>query len=182
MYRKALVALTVLALGVGATQAEVYNYDPDGVPPPPVLGAGWTYDQIDSAFVNSIDSPYVYNNLAAPAIFRITDYHVVGELYYVYDFGGLILTTEFNGAQAPLAGTVGDPFGKAGWESAAYSHGEVLLAAGSHHLTVQGDGPNTFPAGLYTRLDPAPIPEPSTLIILSVLGATGILVWRRRSR
>ena len=86
---KRLLAICLVAIVVNIASA---NYDPEGIPPAPVLDAGWFYDQINQAFVDSIDSPYIYN-LTNPAYFRITDDFVVGDTFYVRDFGILILTT-----------------------------------------------------------------------------------------
>ena len=68
------------------------------------LGRSWTqvgtYDDITEAFVDSTESPYTYD-LAGCAYFRITDDFIVGDTFYVYDFGSLILTTTADYAGAP---------------------------------------------------------------------------------
>ncbi|HNS19909.1 MAG TPA: hypothetical protein PKH24_05390 [Sedimentisphaerales bacterium] len=163
---KKLLALCFVAMMVGTASAA------------PVLDAGWDYDQISASFVDSSGSPYVYD-LAAPAYFRITDQYVVGDTYYVYDFGTLILTT--------TASYVGDPTGfsgdgEDGWVSSLYSGGEVLLVSGAHSLTVQGDGAGGVPAGFYTQLTSAvpSVPVPGA-VLLGTLG-TGLVGWLRRRR
>lgn len=146
----------------------------------PVLDAGWSYDQVNLSFTDSIYSPYVFS-LTSPACFRITDAFVVGDNYSVYDFGSLILTTS-----APYAGMptgFGDP-GESEWLNPSYSGGEILLAIGSHELTIQGDGGAGFSAaGFYTQLTSAPcpaVPAPGA-ILLGSLGA-GLVNWLRRKR
>ncbi len=52
----------------------------------PVLDAGWAVDGVISAFTDSVGSPYVFA-LTDPAFFRITDCCVVGDQYFVSDFG-----------------------------------------------------------------------------------------------
>jgi len=149
----------------------------------PVLDGGWVDDLITAANADSVSSPYVFN-LPNPAIFRITDAFIVGDQYKVFDFGGLILTTALNtpAVRTPFGD---DPFADAAWVSASYQHGEVLLAAGPHQLTVQGDGVGGLPAGFFVRLDSdtSVIPEPGSMLLLS-LGAAGLAGygWRRRQR
>ena len=150
------------------------NYDPQGTPPAPVLDAGWSYDQINTALVDSIDSPYVYN-LTSPAYFRITDDFVVGDIYYVRDFGSLILTTTIPYAGVPTG--FPDP-GESAWQNPAYSGGEVLLVAGAHSLTIQGDGVGGIPAGFYTQL--TTIPAPGAILLGSI--GVGLVGWLKRRK
>ncbi|MGX2040786.1 PEP-CTERM sorting domain-containing protein [Methylocaldum sp. MU1018] len=154
----------LLIFQIGSAQATPLNYDPSTPAPAPVLNAGWSYDQINAANVDSLDSPYVYN-LSTPAIFRITDEFIVGDQHFVFDFGVQILQTALDGAHAPLF-PVGDPLGQAGWTSPLYQHGQVLLAAGAHQLTVQGNGAGGLPAGFYTRIDT--VPEPGSLALMGM--------------
>jgi len=142
----------------------------------PVLDGGWASDQINGAFIDSQDSPYVYS-LTGPAYFRVTDDYVDGDTYYVRDFGTLILTTTLSYAGAPT-GFVGG--GEPAWVSPMYSGGEVLLAPGAHSLTLQGDGVAGIPAGFWTQLTSAPIPAPGALL----LGGLGVSLvsWLRRRR
>ena len=172
--------MTVAAGSASSINNTVNTSASDAVP---VLNGGWVFDQVDAVMAPSESSPYVFT-LANPAFFRITDQFVPGDVYDVFDSGTLILVTTFNGAQSPLS-PVGDPVGEMGWESALYSHGQVLLAAGAHSITVEDTtGAFGIPAGFYTRLDSAPIntPEPAALVLLGIgltgLGAFGL---RRKS-
>ena len=174
---KKLIVMCAIIIGVaGLVSTASANFDPEGTPPAPVLDAGWFYDQINAAFVDSIDSPYIFS-LATPAYFRITDDFIVGDTYYVRDFGVLILTTS-----APYAGVpTGFPNpGESAWQNPAYSGGEILLAVGPHSLTVQGNGQGGTPAGFYTQLTSTVIPAPGA-ILLGSIGA-GVVSWLRRRR
>jgi hypothetical protein len=147
----------------------------------PILDAGWEFDAtlgasdvVLAAATDSVGSPYNYV-LAAPAVFRITDQFVVGDIWSVFDFGALILTTSFVGFPA---GFGDNAVADAGWTSPFFSSGEVLLAAGNHQLTVQGDGEGGLPARFFTRIDS--VPEP-TMGMLLVLGAVALAARRRRT-
>lgn len=145
----------------------------------PVLDAGWSYDEIDLAFTDSQQSPYTYD-LEGCAYFRITDAFNVGDTFYVYDFGSLILTTSAPYAGAPTG--FGD-WGESAWQDSSYSGGEILLAPGAHSLTIQGDGVGGLSAGFYTQLTSAScpaVPAPGA-ILLGSLGA-GLVNWLRRKR
>ena len=168
--------MTALLLGRAASGTTL-NYDPNLPAPAPVLNAGWSYDQVNAANQDSLDSPYVYN-LAAPAMFRITDQFLPGDVYSVYDFGVLILTTAFNGAQVSVS-PIGDPLGDSGWTRATLSHGAVLLAAGAHDLTVQGNnGAHALPAGFFDRIDS--VPDGGTTALMLGGACLGVTLLRRR--
>ena len=153
------------------------NFDPDATPPAPVLDAGWSYDGVYDAFIDSVDSPYIFD-LTSPAYFRITDDFIVGDIYYVSDFGTPILITS-----VPYAGTptgFPDP-GESAWQNPEYSGGQVLLLAGPHQLTVQGDGAGGIPAGFYTQLTSAStIPAPGAILLGGI--GLGLIGWLRRRR
>jgi hypothetical protein len=169
---KRLLAICLVAIVVNIASAN--NYDPAGIAPQPVLDAGWSYDLINQAFADSVDSPYNYN-LTTPAYFRITDDFVVGDTYYVRDYGTLILTTS-----APYPGVptgFPDP-GETAWQDPSYSGGEVILGVGLHQLTIQGNGAGGVPAGLYTQL--TTIPAPGAILLVGV--GVGLVGWLRRRR
>jgi len=162
------IAGGVLALAAGPALADV------------ILDGGWLRDQIRAPFVNSDGSPYFTTfALTDSAWFRVTDDFIVGDTYFVYDFGGLILTTAFGPPPSNPLGFPGDAFpdlgADAAWANAAYSHGEVLLAPGAHLITIQGDGAGGVPAGFALRADTA-VPEPSTLALMG-LGGAGLVGW-----
>jgi hypothetical protein len=168
-----LIALLLVALPA-ALAGPVGNYDPFLPAPAPILNAGWVSDVIFGIGTPSGDSPYLYN-LAAPAIFTITDDFIMGDVYTVTDNLVVILVTGNWGAMPPFGGPGPDPFG---WVTAGYAKGQVLLGAGAHSLSVSGNGAGGVPAGFYTRIDSA-VPEPSTLALWSV-GLGALCFLRRR--
>ncbi len=144
----------------------------------PVLNGGWEVDanidasdRVLAANADNEDGAYIYS-LARPAVFRITDAFVAGDVWNVYDFGSLILTTAF---VAFPAGFGDNAPADAAWTDAAYSSGEVFLTARSHSITVQGDGAGGMPARFFVRMD---APEPGTVALLC-FGLAGILASRR---
>lgn len=146
----------------------------------PILDAGWLVDpaigasdRVLAANINNEKGAYAYN-LTSAAMFRITDQFIVGDIWKVFDSNVLILTSSFVG----FAGGFGDDAtADAGWTSNAYSSGEVLLSAGAHSITVQGDGAGGIPARFYVRIDS--VPEPTTLALIG-LGLAGIAYSRKR--
>jgi hypothetical protein len=176
--RKNILLLTAMMLAFATlASADTLNHNPSLTPPAPILNGGWAYDQVNQAFVPSIDSPYLYN-LAAVALFTITDDFVMGDVYQVFDFGALILTTLQAGAMPPFG--AGDPWG---WTHAGYMKGQVLLAPGPHFLVVMGNGAGGLPAGFFTRIDS--VPEPSSILLLAggiVGSALAALAVSRRKR
>jgi len=160
-----------LALVAGTVASQALNYDPSLPAPAPVLDAGFASDVIFGSGVDSADSPYVYSPLPTAATFTITDDFIVGDTYKVYDFGTLILTTSVSGGGQPYGGVGG----------AAYSWGSVLLSAGAHSLTVQGDGVGGLPAGFYTRLDTArATPDAGSFALVGGVVWAGLLGLRRK--
>ncbi len=142
----------------------------------PVLDAGWYSDQIDGRFIDSEFSPYELT-LSVPAIFSITDAYVVGDTYFVYDFGSLILTTAVGtGVAFPPSDATAD----AAWTSGLFSIGSVDLASGAHEITVQGDGIGGIPAGFFVRIDSANVPDGGATLILISLGLMAVVAVRRR--
>jgi hypothetical protein len=154
----------------------------------PVLDSGWYEDTLSAVATDSDASPYVFS-LAAPAYFRITDAYIPGDVYTVYNFGSLILATAFNGAQ-PALNPLTDPVGDAAWvnidastsDPENYSHGEILLDAGSYSITVQGDGTGGIPAGFFDRLDSQSpiIPDGGATALLLASAVVGMGCFARR--
>jgi hypothetical protein len=141
--------------------------------PPPVLAAGWSYDQINAAGPPSVDSPYVYN-YPFPTVFRITDDFLPGDVYTVLDFGLPIMATAF-GVGAPLPPPPGP--GDAPWYNPQYSKATAALLPGPHSLSVTGNGAGGLPAGFWVRLDY--VPEPGAYALVAGLGLVAFTAYRR---
>jgi hypothetical protein len=164
-----ILALVSL-LGLGMTQSAKAT---------PVLGAGFSGDTIFARFADSAGSPYAIN-FAFATTFSITDAFIVGDIYTVYDFGTLILTTSVMGPGAPF-GTPGDPTGEAAWENGAFGRGSILLAPGAHLLTFQGNCGGGCPAEFFTRIDAA-VPDAGSTLPLLGFALAGVAVLRRKLR
>ena len=117
--------------------------------------------------------------MAGAADFSITDAYIVGDTFKVYDFGTLILTTVV-GAGVAFA-IPSDSYADSAWASGSYGIGTVTLGAGSHQITVQGDGAGGLPAGFFDRLDTSKsVPDSSATFGLISLGLVAIVAARKR--
>jgi hypothetical protein len=141
----------------------------------PILGGGWSIDQVNAVNTNSVGSPYAFS-LPASVYFRITDELVVGDVYKVYEGASLILTTTFF---SNPTGFGDDPTADAAWMSSSYSHGVIVLAPGLHNLSVQGNGVGGLPAHFFTRLDAVPEPASMLLFCLGLVGLAGYSTRRK---
>jgi len=152
------------------------NYE-DGHNTVPTLDGGWVYDQINAAYTDSVSSSYDFT-LTDSAYFRITDYFIVGDIYSVWDGGSYLGDTDFVGFSSSFPD---DASANAGWMSASFSSAEFFLTAGVHSLAIQGDGAGGIPAGFYTRLDTASVPDASIMLLLGS-SLFGLGVFSRKSK
>ena len=149
----------------------------------PTLNGGWdTTDGDASGYTDhilgvlpalNVGGPYVYA-LSGPAIFRITDVLVVGDIWTVYDFGAPILTTL---VQSFASGFGDNAEADGDWMDAVHSKGQILLDVGAHSLTVSGNGAGGLPAHYFARIDS--VPEPMTLSLVA-FALAGLGFARRR--
>jgi hypothetical protein len=139
----------------------------------PTVGGGWYWDEVGTSLAPSIYSPYSLS-LTSPTIFSITDAYVPGDTWYVSDFGTPILTTSFT---LYPAFPPSDVYVDAAWANTDYTHGQIILAAGSHSLSITTDGVGGLPAHTFTRLDA--VPEPTTMLLLGS-GLIGLAGYGRK--
>lgn len=137
--------------------------------PPPVLGAGWAYDQINQVGP-TVDSPWVYN-FPFQTLLSLTDDFVSGDTWTVWEAGNPLMTTAFIGVGPALPPPPGA--GDAAWNNPVYSKGQLLLSPGSHALVVTGDGTGGVPAGMWARIDAVPEPEEYAIVACLALAAFG---------
>jgi MYXO-CTERM domain-containing protein len=107
----------------------------------------------------------------------VTDVLAKGDRFEIFDFGSSVGLTSL---VATASGGETDP--DAAFNDPTYSSGRFTLADGSHSITIFAvENPYGGGSGV---LRASVVPEPSTLIIWSLLGALGIAVgwWRRRRR
>ena len=104
------------------------EYDRPRLPPHPCLMQGGRMMRLPPRF----NLRWILINLQSCGSGDLPYYQqfIVGDIYYVYDYASLILTTTFNGPQAPLS-PVGVYYGEAGWESGDYSHGDSAVGGGA---------------------------------------------------
>lgn len=106
----------------------------------------------------------------------VTDAFVTGDAFNVYDYGKLIGVTS-----VPTIGTItgiSDP--QLALLDPNLSHGYFQLSAGSHSITIDPYQVLVPGAAYFTAVDPAaPIPEPTTLILLGS-GLVGLVAFRRK--
>ncbi len=171
--RKCVFAFALVSLfATSFALAEPLNYDSAAPRTAAVPDAGWSYDEVGARLTDSTLSPYV-GVFTEPTYFRITDYFLTGDTFFVFDFGLPILTTSYAARSSVFP--IGDPSGDLGWVDPSYQTGEILLAPGAHSITIQGDGAGGFPAGFYVRFDT--VPEPATLGLLALGGLVMLRRW-----
>ena len=130
-------------------------------------------------------------NSPIPVWFTITDVYVVTDVFEVYDFGALVLTTpslsdwDVLGLAGPSTSPpwTGDP--DVALADGRFSSGKILFGAGAHSITIRdihipkrADG-STFADGT-VAFSAVPVPAPGAIL----LGGIGVALvgWLRRRR
>ena len=119
-----------------------------------------------------------FSSLSAPAYFRITDQFVVGDAYHVCDGATFLFSTVFSGALASIL-----PVGDAVRRQRLDKRRLLARRVPPRHRRAFAQGPRGsrsagLSAGFYTRLDTAPVPEPTSMGLFG-LGSLALGYLRR---
>jgi hypothetical protein len=109
-----------------------------------------------------------------PVLFKITDAFDYGDTFDVWINLLLSFTTP---TVAVGGGSVSNP--DLAFADPGYSHGSLLLAAGSYSINILVNYSPWSGGGAYLEVETASVPEPTTMLLLG-LGFVGLAGMRRR--
>jgi hypothetical protein len=149
------------------------------------LAASGGFEWIGGAANPNDPSPLKFQiNLTAPALLQVVDGGFGGDRFLVFDGSTLLGTT--SAAQNTYPNSMGADF-DAAWADPKWSHGDFLLAAGSHLISgslavsaLNGDGALIGATVGAVRISAVPVPS-AALLFLSGSGLIGAAVRRRRA-
>jgi hypothetical protein len=148
-----------------------------------VVDGGWTLFLFGGSGSNITDSgtgALSYDFLLGDtATLNVTDAFVVGDVFQIFDNGVSLFTTgPFNLA----GGTTSDP--DTAFAGSIYSHGSIVLGAGSHSITGIATSSPTGSGGAYIELvKGGAVPEPATwAMMIAGFGMVGYMARRRTAR
>jgi hypothetical protein len=150
-------------------------------------GSGWQSDTVDSAGVNSLNSPITFTVApGATDVFSLTDALGLKDVYTVTINGGVTAMSTVTAYPTSFDNTLGPAAAKAGpaWTDSGTSHLQLDFAPGTYSLAIASNcASGACPTTFGDRLDAlTAIPEPATWAVMLVgFGGIGSAIRRRRS-